>query len=357
MILDRCSGFCRASQISAAASVESDVITSRCWRTGTLASPGSAAVDDHVVERLLARHAQRHPDVALGMVSTSSSRSHARQAGGKVDRGRGLARATLLVENGDPACAPATVALAPSRAVLHSSEQNGRAGRGVAAIWNTKAGRNAWPHALHVFSMGLSKRHRRSRGKFRRYSGWRGGADCTSGAGGCRVPEDLVRALVDRLAGPGLRIAFRVRRSRLDPTVIAGLGRRLAAPVIGCSARGVIGPRPAGPEPAWSRSACTATGCASGSASPRICRARRSPQPRRRAPRRRRARHHRRRARARAPRRVTLVDAATTARRRSASARPPPRRGSGSSAAAPRRARGRRAELRVGQRRVMSDAG
>jgi hypothetical protein len=67
-----------------------------------------------------------------------------------------------------------------------------------------------------------------------------------------RVPEDLVRGLVDRLAGPELRIAFVFADHRLDPSVIAGvaqIGRALAAPVVGCSARGVIGPRPAGAEP------------------------------------------------------------------------------------------------------------
>ena len=64
-----------------------------------------------------------------------------------------------------------------------------------------------------------------------------------------RAPDELARALVDRLAGPDLRIAFVFADRRLDPAALAGVHRAMGAPVVGCSAAGVIGPRPPGAEP------------------------------------------------------------------------------------------------------------
>jgi hypothetical protein len=64
-----------------------------------------------------------------------------------------------------------------------------------------------------------------------------------------RTPEGLGRALVDRLAGSDLRIAFVFADRRLDPAALAGVHRDLGAPVVGCSASGVIGPRPPGVGP------------------------------------------------------------------------------------------------------------
>jgi hypothetical protein len=65
-----------------------------------------------------------------------------------------------------------------------------------------------------------------------------------------RDPGELARALVDRLGGPGLRIAFVFCDRRLDPAVLVGVQRELTAPVVGCAAPGVIGSRWPGAEPA-----------------------------------------------------------------------------------------------------------
>lgn len=64
-----------------------------------------------------------------------------------------------------------------------------------------------------------------------------------------RSPEELVRALLDRLSGPGLRIAFVFADRRLDPAALARIERELAAPVVGCSAGGMIGPGVPGADP------------------------------------------------------------------------------------------------------------
>jgi len=61
------------------------------------------------------------------------------------------------------------------------------------------------------------------------------------------------RAVVDQLASPALKIAFVFADSRLDPAALVGELRALAAPVVGCTAVGVIGPDGmAGPAPAVS---------------------------------------------------------------------------------------------------------
>ena len=65
-----------------------------------------------------------------------------------------------------------------------------------------------------------------------------------------RSAGELVRALVDRLSGPELQIAFVFGDRRLDPGVVAGIHRELSAPVVGCAASGVIGPRLPGADPA-----------------------------------------------------------------------------------------------------------
>ena len=44
-----------------------------------------------------------------------------------------------------------------------------------------------------------------------------------------------MRALADRLAGPGLRLGFVFADRRLDPSVMAGVERAVGAPVVGCS--------------------------------------------------------------------------------------------------------------------------
>src|SRR5262249_10463092 len=65
------------------------------------------AVDQHVIERLLAGHTERNADVALRIgVDEQAIVLALCQAGGEVDRGRGLAGAALLVEDRDPAGAP-----------------------------------------------------------------------------------------------------------------------------------------------------------------------------------------------------------------------------------------------------------
>src|ERR1044071_5318256 len=78
---------------------------------------------------------------------------------------------------------------------------------------------------------------------FRRYS--RGVADPIARqafvAG--RDPGELARALVDRLGGSGLKIVFVFGDRRICPAVLAGVQRALPAPVVGCSAHGVIGAR------------------------------------------------------------------------------------------------------------------
>lgn len=65
-----------------------------------------------------------------------------------------------------------------------------------------------------------------------------------------RDPEELAGALADRLGGPDLRLAFVFGDRRLDPAALAGVHRRLSAPVVGCSAWGVIGPQEPSAEPA-----------------------------------------------------------------------------------------------------------
>jgi len=65
-----------------------------------------------------------------------------------------------------------------------------------------------------------------------------------------RDPGELARALVDRLAGPGLQIAFVFGDRRLDPGVLERAARALPAPVVGCAAAGVIGSRWPGTDPA-----------------------------------------------------------------------------------------------------------
>jgi hypothetical protein len=64
-----------------------------------------------------------------------------------------------------------------------------------------------------------------------------------------RAPDELARALADQLAGSDLRVAFVFADCRLDPAALAGVHRELGAPVVGCSASGVIGPRPPGAGP------------------------------------------------------------------------------------------------------------
>jgi hypothetical protein len=55
-------------------------------------------------------------------------------------------------------------------------------------------------------------------------------------------PAALARAIVDQLASPALKIAFVFADSRLDPaSLVAGLAA-LAAPVVGCTTIGVLGP-------------------------------------------------------------------------------------------------------------------
>ncbi|HEU4726232.1 MAG TPA: FIST N-terminal domain-containing protein [Kofleriaceae bacterium] len=64
-------------------------------------------------------------------------------------------------------------------------------------------------------------------------------------------PAELARALADRLAGPKLQIAFVFADHRLDPATFAGLQHALAAPVVGCTTVGVLGPgAPPGRAPA-----------------------------------------------------------------------------------------------------------
>src|ERR1700733_8396331 len=82
----------------------------------------------------------------------------------------------------------------------------------------------------------------RGRATFRRYSRAMGEplARCVtaSGADSARVDPELA----DQLAGPGLKIAFEFTLSLLDPDVLVDGLRALDAPVVGCTAIGVIGP-------------------------------------------------------------------------------------------------------------------
>ncbi len=56
------------------------------------------------------------------------------------------------------------------------------------------------------------------------------------------TPHELASALVERLASPALQMAFVFSDRRLAPEVFAGIQRALSAPVVGCTALGVIGP-------------------------------------------------------------------------------------------------------------------
>ena len=80
---------------------------------------------------------------------------------------------------------------------------------------------------------------------FRRYSGGVAEPIARQAFVAGRVPADLARTLADQLAGPELRLAFVFADRRLDPAALAGVHRELGAPVVGCSASGVIGPRSA----------------------------------------------------------------------------------------------------------------
>jgi hypothetical protein len=84
---------------------------------------------------------------------------------------------------------------------------------------------------------------------FRRYSGGVAEPIARQAFVAGRGADELARALADRLAGRGLRIAFVFADRQLDAAALAGVHHRLAAPVVGCSASGVIGPRPPGAEP------------------------------------------------------------------------------------------------------------
>ncbi|TMQ04786.1 MAG: hypothetical protein E6J90_50595 [Deltaproteobacteria bacterium] len=101
--------------------------------------------------------------------------------------------------------------------------------------------------------MGLSKRYRRSRGKFSAL--WRivvrvAEPIARQAVAAGRDSAELARSLVDQLAGPGLQIAFVFADHRLDPAPLAGMHHRLSAPVVGCSAAGVVGPHETGAQPA-----------------------------------------------------------------------------------------------------------
>lgn len=85
---------------------------------------------------------------------------------------------------------------------------------------------------------------------FRRYSGGVAEPIARQAFVAGRDPGELAGMLADRLVGPGLKIAFVFGDRQLDPAILAGLHRRLTAPVVGCAARGVIGAREPGEEPA-----------------------------------------------------------------------------------------------------------
>ena len=84
---------------------------------------------------------------------------------------------------------------------------------------------------------------------FRRYSGGVAEPIARQAFVAGRSPDDLARALADQLAASDLRVAFVFADGRLDPTALAGVHRELGAPVVGCSASGVIGPRSPGAGP------------------------------------------------------------------------------------------------------------
>jgi hypothetical protein len=93
--------------------------------------------------------------------------------------------------------------------------------------------------------MALSKRHRRSRGKFsafRRYSDVVAEPIAVQALATGGPAEHIARALVERLAAPGLQIAFVFADHRLDPAVLARIQRALSAPVVGCTTTGALGP-------------------------------------------------------------------------------------------------------------------
>lgn len=85
---------------------------------------------------------------------------------------------------------------------------------------------------------------------FRRYSGGVAEPIARQAFAAGRGPGELARALADRLAGHELQIAFVFADRRIDPAALAGLHQELGAPVVGCSAAGVIGPRLPGQDPA-----------------------------------------------------------------------------------------------------------
>lgn len=84
---------------------------------------------------------------------------------------------------------------------------------------------------------------------FRRYSGGVAEPIARQAFVAGRSPDELARALAERLAGSDLRVAFVFADGRIDPAALAGIHRELGAPVVGCSASGVIGPRPPGAGP------------------------------------------------------------------------------------------------------------
>ena len=96
----------------------------------------------------------------------------------------------------------------------------------------TRCTSSPWSYRSGIVGAGAS---------FRRYSGGVADPIARQAFVAGRDPGELARALVDRLGGPGLRVAFVFCDRRLDPAVLAGVQRELTAPVVGCAAPGVIG--------------------------------------------------------------------------------------------------------------------
>lgn len=97
----------------------------------------------------------------------------------------------------------------------------------------TRSTSSPWAYRSGIVGAGAS---------FRRYSGGVAEPIARQAFAAGSDPEDLARAVADRLAGPNLALAFVFADRRLEPAALAGLHRQLSAPVVGCSACGVIGP-------------------------------------------------------------------------------------------------------------------
>ncbi|HET9627186.1 MAG TPA: hypothetical protein VFP84_37760, partial [Kofleriaceae bacterium] len=169
------------------------------------------------------------------------------QAGGEVHRGRGLTGATLLIQDRDPPRASGVKALGAevSRAAFQ---------RAVVVAFTVRGDRDLEHESRPKYLPACAARllhdliEAASSEPGQLFGGIVGAVEPIArqalATGG--DPAALARALTDRLAGPGLKLAFVFADHRLAPSAFAEIARALAVPVVGGAAAGVLGPNALG---------------------------------------------------------------------------------------------------------------